>query len=80
MAGLGGDKDAYLERVRALRDEISSGTRAIDTTAVDPRLITENEEVIFVFCDFFMIFFFPPSFSSMLEATEEAVYAYADVC
>ena len=48
MAGLGGNKDAYLERVRALRDEISSGTREIDTTAVDPRLITENEEVIFV--------------------------------
>ncbi len=52
MAGLGGDKDAYLERVRALRDEISSGTREIDTTAVDPRLITENEEVIFVFGTF----------------------------
>ena len=91
MAGLGGDKEAYLERVRALRDEISAGTREIDTMAVDPRLITENEEVIFAFV-IFLLFPPPPSFSSMLQATLKRLYtltyadepyvsaAYADVC
>ena len=47
LDNLGGDRGTYLDRVQQLKQEISSGTRTADLSKVDPRMITENEEVMF---------------------------------
>jgi len=44
---LGGDTDAYMKRIQELKEEMASGARNQDFSYVDPRLITENEEVMF---------------------------------
>ena len=47
MESLGGDRNTYVDRIQQLKDEISSGKRDGEVSNVDPRMITENEEVMF---------------------------------
>ena len=47
LESLGGDRNTYVDRIQQLKDEISSGKRDGEVSNVDPRMITENEEVMF---------------------------------